>query len=205
MWTSPGELPVTSTAATSMTREQLVQQKYNSVRLTFPLKSVQNRRLLTLNSRPVIFDCSLRSWEGRGRLSRRPSADDVELLCPPPTLTLAAFVVCRQPQDHVPLLPTKRCHYTLPLLTPSCRDSEAQSTRRRRHRVVDVPAPTTCRRLRHLTDDVDLTPCRANRRPIRARLLLTAGWLAAGYAAFHKLAKIICCIFCCSSFPLDDT
>ena len=106
-------------------------------------------------------------------------------------LTLAAFVVVLTTARPRPLLPTKRCHYALPS-TPSCRDSEAQSTRRRRHRVVDLTAPTTCRRLRHLTDDAVLTPRREpSLRLLPARPLLTAGSHAAGLHLLNCLLKLI--------------
>ena len=89
-----------------------------------------------------------------------------------PTLAWLPSSVCRQPQ---PLLPTKHYHYALPATT-TCRDSEARSTRRQRHPVVDLTAPTTCRRLRHLTDDAVLTPhCEPSLRLLPARPLLTAG------------------------------
>jgi len=91
-------------------------------------------------------------------------------------------------------------YYTCPS-TPSCRDSEAQSTRRRRHLVVDLTVLTPCRRLRHLTDDAVLTRTVApTTNVLPARLLLTAGWLAAGLRCiyFNSLPFLLC------SFPSQD-
>jgi len=144
-------------------------EQYNSVRDTFLLNSVLNRRILMLNNRPAIFrlfsEKLRRSWEVivSTQCRRRwatSSTTDAAVSC------LRRVPTTARPR---PLLPTKRHHYALPS-TPSSRDSEAQSTRRRRHPVVDLPAPTTCRRLRHLTDDAVLTPRRANRRSDSYRL-----------------------------------
>ena len=152
----PARCLVTSTAATSMTRECLLQLsspvQYNSVRDTFLLSIVRNRRNLTLNSRPAIFrlfsETLRRSWEVIESTQCRwrwatSSTTDADVTCLRHVPTTAG------PRS---LLLTKRCHYALPS-TPSCRDSEAQhvvdatlslTSRLRQHAAVFDISPTTC-------------------------------------------------------------
>ena len=86
-----------------------------------------------------------------GRSSRH-SADEVELLWLLQTPTFESTTDWRRSSGiDVALL------YNYRQLRPDA-DSEAQSTRRRRHSVADLPAPTTCRRLPHINGL--LSPCR---------------------------------------------
>ena len=185
-----------------MTRERVwlnSTEQYNSVRLTFLLNSILNRRISTLNSRQAIFDCPPWSWEGRGRLSSRRSAKEVELLRAPPTLTLAACVVWRQPQDHV-------LFYWRNVTTTRCRQLRAVATPRLSQHVVDATLSLTSR-IRHRAAVFHISPTTLTpRREPSLRLLparplqLTAGLLAAGLRCIYFNSKIVV-YFCCVVSP----
>ena len=88
---STGWVPVTSTSATSMTCDQLVWLNCRRQNSKIPSNSFTsnvdvdrtNSTLKTVDQQ--FFDCLRRSWEGRGRLLSRHSADNVELLRLPTT------------------------------------------------------------------------------------------------------------------------